>query len=31
LIMGKMMSRARAIRTVSRTMEKLFGPFKDVV
>ena len=27
----KMMSRARAIRTVSKSMEKMFGPFDDVV
>jgi uncharacterized protein len=25
--LGKMMSRARAVRTVSRSMEKMFGPF----
>jgi short-subunit dehydrogenase len=30
-VMGKMVSRARAIRTVSRTMEKMFGPFGDFV
>jgi uncharacterized protein len=29
--MGKMMSRARAIRTVSKAMEEMFGPFDDVV
>lgn len=27
--MGKMMSRARAIRTVSKNMDKMFGPFDD--
>ena len=29
--MGKMVSRARAIRMVSESMEKMFGPFDDVV
>jgi short-subunit dehydrogenase len=28
---GKMMSRARAIRTVSQSMDKMFGPFGDAV
>ncbi len=27
--MGKMLSRSRAIRTVSKSMDKMFGPFKD--
>jgi hypothetical protein len=27
--MGKVMSRAGAIRTVSKNMEKMFGPFED--
>jgi uncharacterized protein len=30
-IMGKMMSRTRAIRMVGRSMEKMFGTFDDVV
>ncbi len=29
--MGKMLSRARAIRLVSGSVEKMFGPFKEVV
>jgi uncharacterized protein len=28
--MGKMMSRAGAIRTVSKNMDKMFGPFEDI-
>jgi short-subunit dehydrogenase len=27
--MGKMMSRGQAIRTVAKSMEKMFGPFND--
>ncbi len=29
-IMGRMMSRAGAIRTVSRSMERMFGPFGEI-
>jgi hypothetical protein len=30
-LMGRLMSRARAIRIISKSMNNMFGPFEDIL